>query len=124
MSHSSQGRRRCAPGETETIALNDQRVYKSVSGACGLTGFAVAILAGLAADNPAGVILTRALIAMFSCYFVGIFISALATRAVRDATNSHIRANPAPAIEEVRSAAGANLDIDPIDQPEPMAEAA
>jgi len=90
--------------------LNDQRVHKSVSGACGLTGFAVAILGGLAADNPTSVILTRALIAMAACYVVGAFIGLLASRAVRDATASHIAANPAPGVEEVRQVAQAGRE--------------
>ena len=85
--------------------MTDQRVHKSVSGACGLTGFAVAIFAGLAADNPAGVILSRALIAMVACYAVGIFLGMLALRAVRDATALHATRNPAPDVEEVRQAA-------------------
>ena len=92
--------------------MNDQRVHKSVSGACGLTGFAVAILGGLAADNPTSVILTRALIAMAACYGVGMFIGYFASRAVRDAINTHSRSNPAPAIEEVRGAAG----VKPVDR--------
>ncbi|MCB9848453.1 MAG: hypothetical protein H6814_08575 [Phycisphaeraceae bacterium] len=87
--------------------MNDQRVLKSVSGACGLSGFAVAILAGLAADNPASVILTRALIAMFVCYAVGMFIGIVAARAVREAVVTHAQRNPAPEIEEVRRTSGA-----------------
>jgi len=99
-------------------ALNDQRVHKSIAGACGLTGFAVAILGGLAADNPAGVILTRALVAMVACYAVGVFIGMMAARAVHDATDAHVVKNPAPRIEEVRQAA------QPTQQAPPHAEAA
>jgi hypothetical protein len=105
--------------------LNDQRVHKSVSGACGLTGFTVAILAGLAADNPANVILTRALVAMAACYGVGVFIGYLASRAVRDAITSHIIRNPAPAIEDVRQAARARpAQHAPGSPAKPRAEAA
>lgn len=105
--------------------MNPNRVHKSVSGACGLTGFAVAILAGLAADNPASVILTRALIAMTACYAVGAFIAALASRAVRDATLAHARRNPAPDLEEVRQANRRALQSpDPVESPQAMAEAA
>jgi len=111
-------------GGMEITALNDQRVHKSVSGACGLTGFAVAILGGLAADNPSSVILTRALIAMVGCYVVGLFISSLATRAVRDAAASHVRANPAPGIDEVRGAAGLDQQVGGAAQPITRAEAA
>lgn len=95
---------RVRAGGTENGALNNQRVNKSVSGACGLTGFAVAILGGLAADNPTSVILTRALVAMAACYTVGVFIGFLASRAVHDVTVMHIDKNPAPDLEEVRQA--------------------
>ena len=96
---------RVRAGGTENGALNNQRVHKSVSAACGLTGFAVAILGGLAADNPTSVILTRALIAMTACYAMGVFIGFLASRAVLDATAMHIIKNPAPDLEEVRRVA-------------------
>ena len=105
--------------------MNDQRVHKSVSGACGLTGFAIAILAGLAADNPASVILTRALIAMVACYAVGVFIGLIASRAVREATAIHIAGNPAPALDDVRRAADSSKPPAPSnDQAIPRAEAA
>jgi len=85
--------------------LNDRRVHKSVSGACGLTGFAVAVLAGLAADNDTSVILTRALVAMMACYIVGVFLGSVAARAVNDAASLHATRFPAPDIEEVRQTA-------------------
>jgi hypothetical protein len=125
MSRSSQPCMGCAHNGTESPALNDQRVQKSVSGACGLAGFAVAILSGLAADNPASVILTRALVAMVVCYAVGVFVGMLASRAVRQATIAHAEVKPAPAIEEVRR--GAQLAATPSasnSQPPPRAEAA
>lgn len=104
MSCSSRPCRRCAPRGRRT-ALNDQRVHKSVSGACGLTGFAVAIIAGLAADNPSSVILTRALTAMAVCYVIGMILGYIASRAVADATAMHTLQNPAPDIDEVRKSA-------------------
>lgn len=105
--------------------MNDLRVHKSVSGACGLTGFAIAILAGLAADNPANVILTRALIAMAACYAVGVFIGMLASRAVREAAASHIADNPAPEIDDVRRTAQSNsAPANGAKQATPRAEAA
>lgn len=90
--------------------MNDQRVHKSVSGSCGLTGFAIAIIAGLAADNPSSVILTRALTAMAVCYVIGIFIGYIAARAVDDATALHTIRNPAPDVEEVRETARAAFE--------------
>lgn len=105
--------------------LNEQRVHKSVSGACGLTGFAVAVLGGLAADNPASIILTRALVAMTACYAVGMFIGFVASRAVRDVTVAHAINNPAPRIEDVREAARAgNAESNEAERPRQQLEAA
>lgn len=44
---------------------------KVVAASCGLAGFAIAVIAGLVADNPADVILTRAVISMIVCNIVG-----------------------------------------------------
>ncbi len=46
--------------------------------------FAVAIIAGLAADNPANVILLRATLAMFACYVIGAIAGLVAEYAIED----------------------------------------
>lgn len=47
---------------------------KVMAGCIALAAFAVAIVAGLAAENSAGLVLGRALMAMIFCYPVGFII--------------------------------------------------
>jgi len=114
--------------ETEEKELHDQRLLKSIPGACALTGFAVAVLGGLSVDNPTGVILTRSLVAMASCYAVGLLIALFAARAVRETVTAHAQRHPAPDVETVRRAAqgkGAETAADRNDNlAPPRAEAA
>lgn len=49
-----------------------------ISGIVALAGFLVALVAGLAADNPADVVLTRALLAMLACNLLGAIVGAVA----------------------------------------------
>jgi hypothetical protein len=67
---------------------------KVVASTTGLAAFTVAIVAGLAVDNPADQILSRALICMFVCNVVGLAIGLLAERTVVDAVNSYIQSRP------------------------------
>ena len=67
---------------------------KVIGGCLALGAFAVAIVAGLAADNPADEILSRALIAMAVCYPVGVIIGVVAERAVDEHVRTHIKKNP------------------------------
>jgi hypothetical protein len=60
----------------------------------GLGAFAVAIVAGLAVDNPADRILSRALISMFVCNTIGLVIGLLAERTVVDSIDSYIQSRP------------------------------
>lgn len=55
-----------------------------IAAALGLSAFAIALLAGLAVDNPAPDILTRALIALVACSFLGMLIGLVAERIVAD----------------------------------------
>jgi hypothetical protein len=57
------------------IVDNPTRV---ISGIVALAGFLVALVAGLAADNPADVVLTRALLAMLACNLLGSIVGAVA----------------------------------------------
>jgi putative Mn2+ efflux pump MntP len=60
----------------------------------GLTAFAVALVAGLAADNPAESVLFRAIVAMFACQLIGGFVGMAGERVVRDAIREYKAAHP------------------------------
>ena len=47
---------------------------KAIAGCFALAAFSVAVIAGLASDNTAASILTRALFAMVVCYPVGLLV--------------------------------------------------
>lgn len=55
-----------------------------VAACLALAAFAVSIIAGLAVDNPADVILTRALICMLGGLVVGLIAGTLAERVVQE----------------------------------------
>lgn len=57
---------------------------KIIAACLGLSGFAVAVASGLAADNPADIVLTRALIALVACQVIGLLIGIAAERVVRE----------------------------------------
>ena len=44
----------------------------AIAGCFALAAFSIAVIAGVASGNPAASILTRALFAMFICYFIGL----------------------------------------------------
>ncbi len=60
----------------------------------GLGAFGIAIIAGLAVDNPADHILSRALISMFVCNIIGLAIGALAERTVNDSIGAYVGSRP------------------------------
>lgn len=60
----------------------------------GLAGFAVAIVAGLAAGNPSDRILTVALASMFVCHLVGLATGLIAERIVQDHMTRYREARP------------------------------
>ncbi len=47
---------------------------RAIAGCFALAAFSVAVIAGLASDNTAASILTRALFAMVACYPVGLLV--------------------------------------------------
>ena len=59
-----------------------------IAASCGLSGFAVAIIAGLMADNPTENILIHGIAALFVCNFLGWVIGGIAERTVRDSIES------------------------------------
>lgn len=64
-------------------------------GACaGLTAFAIALIAGLAAENPASDVLVRALVAMMVVQMVGWIAGAIGERVMREAIAGYREANP------------------------------
>jgi len=68
--------------------LTQLDVPKLVAGCCGLAAFAVAIVAGLAADNGVDVIVSRALVSLIVCFGMGAIIGMAAESAIREATAS------------------------------------
>ena len=56
---------------------NVENPTRVISGTVALAGFLVAILAGLAAENPADVIIGRALLAMLACNLLGSVVGAI-----------------------------------------------
>lgn len=73
-----------------------QRPAKVIAAGFGLTAFAVAVVAGIAADNPSQVVLKHAIIAMICCQVVGLFIGALGERVVNDAVAEYQSRHPIP----------------------------
>lgn len=63
-----------------------------IPGSLALGGFIVAIIAGLAAGNPATTTLERSLLAMGGCWLMGWVIGALVEVAVRDDAKRRARA--------------------------------
>lgn len=61
-----------------------------------LTGFAVAVLAGLGAEVEPATVLLRALLAMGACYVVGLGVGGVLARVVREHVELHKRNNPIP----------------------------
>lgn len=69
---------------------------KVIAAICGLSAFAVAIIAGLTVDNPVEVVLVRALVAMVLCQVLGTAIGAILEHVGRDAIKKHQDARPIP----------------------------
>lgn len=67
---------------------------KVVSACCGLSGFAVAVIAGLAADNAGDVILFRALASMVACQVVGLVVGMIIERVVVESIESYKQSRP------------------------------
>lgn len=61
----------------------------------GLAAFAIATIAGLAADNPADSILLRAVVGMFVCHAIGVALGMIGERAVREGVEEYVGSTPA-----------------------------
>ena len=68
--------------------------------ACGfaLLGFALAVLSGLFAGNPATLVLVRALVVMVACNVVGQMAGAILFRVVDDHVRAYEAARPIPEV--------------------------
>ncbi|MEQ9453278.1 MAG: hypothetical protein RLN76_01630 [Phycisphaeraceae bacterium] len=62
----------------------------------GLVGFAAAAAIGMIAGNDPITIITRALIVMFACWFVGRACGAISMIGVREYLDQHNQNNPIP----------------------------
>ncbi len=61
----------------------------AIAGCFSLSAFAVAVVAGMFAQNPASSILIRALIAMIVCYPLGLIIGLICQRLMNDHIDAH-----------------------------------
>lgn len=75
-------------------SLNVHLSSKVISACFALASFAVAILAGLASDNPASSVLLRALMAMIICYPLGLVVGLICERLILTHIEAHQLANP------------------------------
>lgn len=61
-----------------------------------LTSFAAAVLVGVYAGNDAATVILRAILVMLGCYFVGLIVGAIASRAIEDHITRYKREHPIP----------------------------
>jgi hypothetical protein len=101
-----------------------------IAAAIGLIAFAVAIVAGLAAENPATTTLWRAIVAMVVCYGLGRLIGMVGQRAIAEDIQRYKAEHPIhePDTDDTStqqpSSAGDPVDvIESTDEPEPSAAA-
>lgn len=72
----------------------EQGVPSKLIAACmGSGGFAVAMVAGIAADNPLDVVLSRGLVALAGCYAAGLVAGGFGERIIRE-RNAGVRQAP------------------------------
>ena len=67
-----------------------------IAAICGLSGFAIALIAGLAADNPADTVLSRAIVAMLVLHILGWIVGSIGERTVVESLNQYKKLNPIP----------------------------
>lgn len=79
---------------------NPPRVISSL---IALAGFLVALVAGLAVDNPPGVILTNALACMIGCKLLGAALGSLAHSMVTQHVERYRAQTPIPATAPARA---------------------
>lgn len=67
---------------------------KVVGAVCGLSAFVIAIIAGLAVDNPFEDILARALVGLVIGHVVGFVVGAISEKTITEAIASYKAARP------------------------------
>lgn len=72
------------------------RIAKVIASSMGLTGFAIACIAGLSVGNPTNLILIRSLIAMIGCYLLGSILGAVAEWVINQHLAEYKANNPIP----------------------------
>lgn len=75
---------------------------KIVASCVGLTGFAVAMIAGVGADNPLDITITRALLSMLVCTITGAIVGAAADVAMSGAIEQLHRTGGNPTSSETK----------------------
>jgi Ni/Fe-hydrogenase subunit HybB-like protein len=98
------------------------RMMPRVAGAClGLLAFTIALVGGLVSQNPATVVLSRGILALFLFFFIGFALGAVAQRVVaeyerqrKEELNSREAADPqgaAPGESRADSAADRSVPV-------------
>lgn len=76
---------------------------KSIAAIFGLTGFAVAVVSGLASGGDASTTLSRALIVLPICFAVGLLAGWAIRAAVMEHVGDYRDVNPIPSVEDKAS---------------------
>ena len=87
------------PSESAKVASDSALFTNStgrvIAGLFALSAFGVAMISGLASDNPASSVLARAIMAMFLSYPVGWIVGMICQYVIDDHLKIHKEANPA-----------------------------
>jgi|GEM_PF-3848589 len=73
---------------------HDQAPPHVIAGALGLTGFTIAIIAGMSVGNDASAVLTTAMLCMFGCYIVGLLVGHMAHRVLQAHVEEYRASHP------------------------------
>lgn len=77
-----------------------EKPTKVIAGSLGLTAFAIAVVAGMAAGNQSAEILVRALISMMLCYVLGLVLGAIGEHTMDEHVRQYIAARPVKKFSE------------------------
>ncbi len=87
------------PSQSANVASDSTLFTNStgrvIAGLFALSAFGVAMISGLASDNPASSVLARAIMAMFLSYPVGWIVGMICQYVIDDHLKIHKEANPA-----------------------------
>ncbi len=86
--------------------MNSALPVKTIAGMFALAGFAVALIAGIAAGNSATRVMVIAVASLFLCQVVGVLAGAVLDRVVREHLDSQSSTSHAPPREHARAPAG------------------